>query len=1233
MAKIATWISIAAMLAHTLFLNTPAYAAAETLFSTEAFSVIDNSDSTATTLDLRFGTALGQRLYYDRTNLRFQFTRSLAVAGDVTATGSITAAGTLSGKSLIISGAASISGATLFRTTVTTKGAFSGASLYGAGLGDCANTTTSKIVYNPATGKFICATDQTGGGGGLSFTTASGVFVNQGGDTMTGQLTIRPTAGNAGIGLNVAATMSGNMLRVSNNATVHGSLTSSGAIRTDSGVTLNDSALAQDAILNFGNSVAGQTIKFAHASQTFRFSRGISVPGTISGTTLVIDKNGSFSGALRVLGNGLFDGGTLFIDSANNQVSVNRSSGPKATFETVGVISGASLIVSGASSFSGAALFRTTVQTKGTFSGQTLRVSGNADVTGILSASGAVHFDANLSLNDDATATDASLFFGNPSGNQYLSFFNSNQTFQLSKGITIAGQVTAGAISGSSLVVSGSSSFSGAMLALRSITTKTSFSGASFFGSGLGSCMGATTDKVLYNPTTGKFSCGADQGGGGGGISQTAADARYVNQSGDSMTGALHIDYASGDVLNLSGGVLHVSPYGSPLQMTGANVGANVRSIYVSGKYAFVGLDSVAGHDLRIFDVHNRSNPTFMSGIDVGANVNVIIRVGKFLYVGTSAVAGTCTRNTVTGCEFRIYDVSNLSSPVAFGGVDFGVGVNDMQVIGELAYIANDVVSGTCSALTGATLNGCEFRVYDISNPYMPAPIGGINDTVDARGLYINGAQALIVYDSDNGAGNELKIFAINNHSNIQGIAGINSGVNGLNFNSITVSGKYAYIGTTADGGACSGATVTGCEFRIYDVGNPSTPTAVGGLDFGVTVNSVEIAANTIFAGLGSNAGAELRSIEVANPAVPLGVGGRELGTGLNSVVLAGKFLYLGADSQAAGNEFFILDAPGIEAPSATIGSIQGSNLTITENARINNTLYIGNGLNVGRGGVNLRGPLSVQSTSTGSLYTGLDIKNLTGTMMFSVRDDGFADAFRGFNGYNGYLGEEFNDEKAAVTADNVVWGDNQSWVGDVSATTCSFAVPDDMWPTVHRSQIAGATTGSAGTGCNLYMGLAAGDPMNFITSTGSWARVVSKARINTTTTSTHVWIGMFGTVAANNVNEPAQGMYFTGSGTTEWRATINPATGVSTYLRCPGANIQTGYGKYALFDITTESPNRVRFRVDPDTTDGIDFINCGIGDPSNVKERLGVGAVYVSRTGATGTRQLDIDYIRAWTK
>ncbi|MDP6770258.1 MAG: helix-turn-helix domain-containing protein, partial [Anaerolineales bacterium] len=68
-----------------------------------------------------------------------------------------------------------------------------------------------------------------------------------------------------------------------------------------------------------------------------------------------------------------------------------------------------------------------------------------------------------------------------------------------------------------------------------------------FSGSGLADCDNATDDKLLWDTTTQRFSCGSDQnsgGGGGGAFSGTGSlqaffDNRYVETGGDTMTGAL----------------------------------------------------------------------------------------------------------------------------------------------------------------------------------------------------------------------------------------------------------------------------------------------------------------------------------------------------------------------------------------------------------------------------------------------------------------------------------------------------------------------------------------------------------------------------------------------------------------------------------------------------------------------------------------------------------------------
>jgi hypothetical protein len=146
----------------------------------------------------------------------------------------------------------------------------------------------------------------------------------------------------------------------------------------------------------------------------------------------------------------------LFYDITNNRfnftksVFIQGSLTATGSITTKGTLSGENLTVSGVSSHSGAALFKTTVTVKGTLSGQTLRVTGNADVHGALSVTGSIRTDSNITINDDADSNDAVLTFGNASGNKTLMFSNANQRFEFNKDLKVQGS-----LSGSSLTVDG----------------------------------------------------------------------------------------------------------------------------------------------------------------------------------------------------------------------------------------------------------------------------------------------------------------------------------------------------------------------------------------------------------------------------------------------------------------------------------------------------------------------------------------------------------------------------------------------------------------------------------------------------------------------------------------------------------------------------------------------------------------------------------------------------------
>lgn len=112
--------------------------------------------------------------------------------------------------------------------------------------------------------------------------------------------------------------LSGASLRVSGSADVHGALTASGAFRTDSNITINDDADSNDAVLTFGNTSGNQTLKFLNGTQRFQFTRGLSIVGHLSGSSLNVDRSATIGGTLTATGairtKGNLSGSTLTVD-------------------------------------------------------------------------------------------------------------------------------------------------------------------------------------------------------------------------------------------------------------------------------------------------------------------------------------------------------------------------------------------------------------------------------------------------------------------------------------------------------------------------------------------------------------------------------------------------------------------------------------------------------------------------------------------------------------------------------------------------------------------------------------------------------------------------------------------------------------------------------------------------------------------------------------------------------
>jgi len=339
-----------------------------------------------------------------------------------------------------------------------------------------------------------------------------------------------------GVTLKNGGVLSGKTLRVSENADVHGALAVTGAIRTDSNFTLNDDADTNNAVLTFGSDTTNEALTWFNTADRFQFSDDVSVVGLLSGSSLRVDGLAAVHGAFSASGTIRTDN-DLYLNDDIDSNNVNLTFGSDTTNESLTWFNTADRFQ-----------FSDDVSIVGAISGSSLRVDGLAAVHGAFSASGTIRTDNDLTLNDDQTAADVTFTFGSDGTNETLTWFNTADRFKFSDDLDVIGT-----ISGTTLRSWGgaANTFSGA------VVTETSFSGASFFGSGLGSCSNGTTDKLLYNPTTGRFSCGTDQTGGGssgGGMTYAQAEGMFVNQGGDTMTGTLTINATSADIVKSTTG-------------------------------------------------------------------------------------------------------------------------------------------------------------------------------------------------------------------------------------------------------------------------------------------------------------------------------------------------------------------------------------------------------------------------------------------------------------------------------------------------------------------------------------------------------------------------------------------------------------------------------------------------------------------------------------------------------
>lgn len=241
-------------------------------------------------------------------------------------------------------------------------------------------------------------------------------------------------------------------------------------------------------------------------------------------------------------------------------------------------------------------------------------------------------------------------------------------------------------------------------------------------------------------------------------------------------------------------------------------------------------------------------------------------------YANDVAVNGTYAYVTYEPTGVRIYDVSNPADPVPVGIASNGISPEGILLSGHTLYVP-DYYNG--------------LHVYDISNPTNAINIANTNNGGRPFDVALQSNQLFLV----NGA--SLRIYDVSNPTNISSIGNINTGNNAQG---VAVSGDYAYVANGADG------------LRIYDISTPTNIVNVGHTNDG-NAHCVAVSGNYAYVLHYSSGG--LCIYDISDPTSPSKVGqagGSASQYDFHGIVVTGNRAYAGMSD---GLRIFDVSDPG----------------------------------------------------------------------------------------------------------------------------------------------------------------------------------------------------------------------------------------------------------------------------------------------------------------------------------
>lgn len=322
-----------------------------------------------------------------------------------------------------------------------------------------------------------------------------------------------------------------------------------------------------------------------------------------------------------------------------------------------------------------------------------------------------------------------------------------------------------------------------------------------------------------------------------------------------------------------------------------AVAGRGAAAVQVVGNRAYVadqGTDDgvrVLNRAFRILEVSDPARPAQLGSLPLPGQIEAVQVAGNLAYLADGGRYNSV--GTFLGGGLRVVDVSDPSNPVMFGGLTTEIGANDVQVVGNLAYLAD--------------WEG--LRVLDVSNPASPVPVGQLNMPEGTTCLRVVGNHAYV--------GNWHAGFAVLDVSNPAspvrlGGVDVNSGAS-----EIFVAGHLAYLTTRGNPP----------RLEVVDISQPTQPVHLGGLTLPGNGEGVRVVGTTAYLAAWD---AGLVIADVSNPAVPVLLGSLDtVGVALG-VEVAGNLAYVAAGNAGLQVIAVQLSAPHVATPGLRVAAVGG---------------------------------------------------------------------------------------------------------------------------------------------------------------------------------------------------------------------------------------------------------------------------------------------------------------------